>query len=68
MSIFFVYLFNLCFSLAGLSSFLMYYIYVYCYAPTYQVKFLVCENLLGNKTDSDSDLCALCLVAVDDAV
>ncbi len=25
------------------------------YAPTYQVKFLVCANLLGNKIDSDSD-------------
>lgn len=36
------------------SSFL--YLYIYCYAPTYQVKFLVCENLLGNKTDSDSNL------------
>ncbi len=26
--------------------------YVYCYAPIYQSK---CENLLGNKPDSDSD-------------
>ncbi len=30
--------------------------YVYCYAPTYQDKFLVCENLLCSKSDSDSDL------------
>ncbi len=28
---------------------------VYCYALIYQGKFLVCENLLGNKPDSDSD-------------
>ncbi len=27
--------------------------YVYCSAPTYQDQFLVCENLLGNKSDSD---------------
>ncbi len=32
-----------------LSSFLC----VYCLAPIYQGKFLVCENLLGNKPDSD---------------
>ncbi len=31
------------------------YLHVYCYAPTYQVKFLVCENLLCNKTDSDEN-------------
>ncbi len=27
--------------------------YVYCYASTYQDEFLVCENLLGSKSDSD---------------
>ncbi len=33
--------------------FLYFLLTVYCYAPTYQDKFLVCENLLGNKPDSD---------------
>ncbi len=27
--------------------------YVYCYAPTHQDKFLVCENLPGNNSDPD---------------
>ncbi len=27
--------------------------HVYYYAPTHQDKFRVCENLLGNKSDSD---------------
>ncbi len=30
--------------------------YVYCYAPAYQDKFLVCENLFGNKPDSDFEI------------
>ncbi len=40
-----------------LSSFLLFF-YVYCYAPAYQDKFLVCENLFGNKSDSDSNVIA----------
>ncbi len=27
--------------------------YVYCYPPKYRGKFLVCENVLGSKPDSD---------------
>ncbi len=27
---------------------------IFCHAPKYQGKFLVCENLLGNKRDSES--------------
>ncbi len=41
--------------------------YVYSYASTYQDKFLVCEHLLGSKTDSDSDLSLIqivCLILV----
>lgn len=37
----------------------MFLCWVYCYTPTYQGKFLVCENLLGNKPDYDSDLAAI---------
>ncbi len=38
-----------------LSSFFIYPThYGYCYAPKHQGKFLLCENLLGNKPDSDS--------------
>ncbi len=29
---------------------------IYCYAPKQQGKFLVCENLLGHKPDSDFNL------------
>ncbi len=29
--------------------------YLNCHVPTYQVKFFLCANLLGNKFDSDSD-------------
>ncbi len=40
-----------------LSSFVIFSTYDgYCYAPMYQGKFLVCENLHGNKPDSDSDV------------
>ncbi len=31
----------------------VYTYYVYCHAPAYQDKFLVCENILGNKPDSE---------------
>ncbi len=46
-------MFNLCFCLAVLAFIFSYILYVYCYSPTYQVKLLVCENQLGNNTDSD---------------
>lgn len=36
-----------------LSSFLIFLHYVHFYAPIYQGKLLVCDNLVGNKPDSD---------------
>ncbi len=43
--------------LTAVRAFILFFLYfsayyVCCYAPTYQDKFLVCENLLGNKSDS----------------
>ncbi len=37
-----------------------FFYYVYCYAPKYQGIFLVFENLLANKPDSDSDRSIKC--------
>ncbi len=46
-----------------LSSFIISPHYVYFYAPIYQGNFLVCENLLRNKLDSDSDLAGFWLIS-----
>ena len=54
-------------SLLYLDSDSIYIVYVFfflctfssvcCFAPTDHSKFLICVNLLGNKSDSDSDFC-----------
>ncbi len=47
------FLFHLCFCPAVLAFIFLIFLYVYCYAPIYQINFLLCENLLGNNPDSD---------------
>ncbi len=52
---YFLYLTSASILLYLLSYFLVFHMFICC-APTHKGKFLVCENLLGNKTDSDSDV------------